>query len=102
MLKKTRVYQSLYKPVLFVGCERLPFTVIVAIGGIILMNYHSLLIAVLVFIFYCTSILLIRRVNTEDPQFFLCLYRNIRYFVEYYPANEFYPGKNSKFQQWSI
>lgn len=93
MLKKTPIYQSLYKPILFVGCERLPFTVIVTLGGVILVNYHSLWVAILVFIFYVVSIMLIRRVNIEDPQFFLGLYRYIRYLDDYYPANEFYPGK---------
>lgn len=101
MLKKNLVYQSLYKPILFVGCERLPFTIIVAIGGMVLMNYHTLLVAIMVLIFYCISIVLIRRVNAEDPQFFLCLYRYLRYFEDYYPANEFYPGKNFKlFREW--
>ena len=93
MLNKNSIYQSLYKPVLFVGCERLPFTIIVAIGGVILMNYHSLFVAFLVLVYYSVSLLLVRRVNNHDPQFFLCLYRYIRYFADYYPANEFYPSK---------
>lgn len=93
MLTKNPIYQSLYKPVLFVGCERLPFTIIVAFGGVILMNYHSLFVAFLVLIYYSISLVLVRRVNSHDPQFFLCLYRYIRYFEDYYPSNEFYPGK---------
>jgi type IV secretory pathway TrbD component len=94
MLKKTPIYQSLYNPVLFVGCERLPFTIVATIGGVILMNYHTLLAAAITIIFYVISIGLIRRVNMDDPQFFLGLYRYIWYFEDYYPANEFYPGKD--------
>lgn len=94
MLKKTPIYHSLYKPVLFVGCERLPFTIIAALGGIVLVNYHTLLASVMVVLFYLVGIVLIRRVNAEDVQYFTCLYRYVRYYEDYYPANEFYPGRD--------
>lgn len=87
-----KIHKSLYKPVLFVGCERLPFTLISAMGGIILMQYQNIYSIVLVFIFYVWSVALIRRVNLNDSQFFMCLVRYIRFYKDYYPANEFYPG----------
>ncbi len=87
-----KIHKSLYKPVLFVGCERLPFTLITMIGGIILMQYQNIYSIVIVLIFYIFSIASIRRINVNDPQFFMCLMRYVRYFKDYYSANEFYPG----------
>lgn len=92
MLHTNQIYRSLYKPVLFVGCERLPFTLVVAIGGGVIMAYQSLWITIMVFMFYIALIILIRRVNERDPQYFRCLYRYLRYYQDYYPANAFYPG----------
>lgn len=93
MQRKLTIHRSLCKPILFVGCERLPFTLIVTIGGVLIMAYQSLLIMGLVLIFYISSIILIRRINEEDPQFFKCLYRYLRYYTDYYPNNAMYPGK---------
>ncbi len=75
------------------GCERLIFTVIVSLGGVAIMAYPTLFIVIGVLIFYLISILLVRKINDEDPQFFKCLYRYVRHYQDYYPANEFYPGK---------
>ena len=92
MVRKITIHKSLYKPALFVGCERLPFTLIVTIGGVLIMAYQNLITFILVLIFYLFSIILIRRVNENDPQFFRCLFRYLRFYTDYYPANEFYPG----------
>ena len=94
MLRKVIIHKSLYSPLLFVGCERLVFTAIVTLGGVIIMAYQSILILGCVLAFYLLSIILVRRINEEDPQFFKCLYRYVRYYQDYYPANEFYPGKS--------
>lgn len=96
MPRKVIIHKSLYKPVLFVGCERLPFTIVVTIGGVLIMAYQSIYIFGLVLVFYLISIILIRRVNETDPQFFSCLVRYIRYYQDAYPANEFYPGLPDK------
>ncbi len=93
MLTKTPIYKSLYRPILFVGCERLPFTVITTLGGVIIMAHQSIIVASIVFLCYLILVTLIRRINLVDPQFFRCLYRYTRYYQDYYPANEFYPGK---------
>lgn len=93
MPRKIIIYKSLYKPVLFVGCERLPFTLVVTIGGILIMAYQTLFIFIGVVVFYLVSIILIRRVNEDDPQFFKCLMRYLQLYSDFYPANEFYPGK---------
>jgi type IV secretory pathway TrbD component len=92
MLRVIPIHCSLYRPLLFVGCERLPFTFIVAVGGTIIMAYMSLIVTLGVLVFYLISIILIRRINQVDPQYFRCLYRYLRYYQDYYPANEFYPG----------
>lgn len=94
MLQKMIIHKSLYRPVLFVGCERIPFVIVTSIDGVVLMSYQSIMVALIVFASYLILIGLIRRVNVSDPQFFLCLYRYIRHYQDYYPANEFYPGKN--------
>lgn len=93
MPRKILIHKSLYKPVLFVGCERLPFTIVATIGGVMLMSYLNLYAIILVLLFYVISIVLIRRVNETDSQFFKCLYRYVRYYNDYYPANAFYPGR---------
>lgn len=94
-MSKIPIYRSLYKPLLFVGCERLPFMIIITIGGIVIMAYQNLLAILGVFIFYLFGIFLVRRVNEDDPQYFQCLYRYLFKFQEYYPNNEFYPGKST-------
>ena len=93
MQRKIIIHKSLYRPTLFVGCERLPFTFTVTIGGVVMMAYQNLWVSVGVFIYYLIAIMLIRRVNEDDPQFFLCLTRYVVHYADYYPANEFYPGK---------
>ncbi len=93
MLRTTIIHSSLYKPLLFVGCERLPFTLVVAIGGAVIMAYMNLFVTIGVLVFYLVCIILIRRVNERDSQYFRCLYRYLRYYQDYYPANEFYPGR---------
>ncbi len=93
MPRKIIIHKSLYRPALFVGCERLPFTLAVTIGGVIMMAYQNLWVFAGVLIYYLLIIILIRRVNENDPQFFLCLARYVIHYADYYPANEFYPGK---------
>jgi type IV secretory pathway TrbD component len=96
LVTKTTIHRALYRPALFVGCERLPFTLVVTLGGILIMAYQTLWITGVVLAFYLVSLVLIRRVNEHDPQFFRCLYRYVRYYKDYYPANAFYPGKADK------
>jgi hypothetical protein len=74
------------------GCERLPFTLIIAIGGAVIMAYMSLFVTLTVLVVYSGCIILIRRINETDWQYFRCLYRYLCYYQDYYPANEFYPG----------
>lgn len=93
MPRKIIIHKSLYKPALFVGCERLPFTLVVTLGGIMIMAYQTMTVFILVFLYYMLSLILIRRVNEYDPQFFRCLVRYLRYYQDYYPANAFYPGR---------
>ncbi|MBP9742402.1 MAG: VirB3 family type IV secretion system protein [Burkholderiales bacterium] len=93
MPRKIVIYKSLYKPVLFMGCERLPFTLMVTVGGVLIMAYQTLLVFIGVLAFYLVGIILIRRVNEDDPQFFKCLMRYLHLYRDFYPANEFYPGE---------
>ena len=96
MPRKIPFYKSLYVPVLFVGCEKLPFIVVVTIGGVLIMAYQNMYVFIFVFLFYITSIMLIRRVNEQDSQFFSCLFRYLFTYMDYYPAHEFYPGRSDK------
>ena len=96
MPRKIPIHRSLYKPLLFVGCERLPFTIVVSIGGVITMAYINFYSIIAVLCFYLISLVLIRRVNEEDAQFFKCLYRYLSKYQDYYPANSFYPGRSDK------
>lgn len=93
MARKITIHKSLYRPPLFVGCERLPFTLTVTIGGVMIMAYQSFFVCICVFVYYLVTIMLIRRVNENDPQYFLCLMRYVLHYRDYYPSNEFYPGK---------
>lgn len=93
MQRKITIHKSLYRPALFVGCERLPFTLVVTVGGVLIMAYQTILVFIGVLVYYVLSLILIRRVNENDPQFFRCLARYIIHYADYYPANEFYPGR---------
>lgn len=90
------IHRSLYQNVLFVGCERLPFMLVIVIGGVVVMLQPSLLAIIGVIIFYLVMISLIRYINKNDSQYFLCLYRYLRYGQDYYPVHEFYPGRSDK------
>ncbi|MCE2706538.1 MAG: VirB3 family type IV secretion system protein [Proteobacteria bacterium] len=96
MPKLNTIHKSLYMPVLFVGCERLPFTIITMIGAMILMQYQNLWAILGVLFLYLIGVALIRRVNKDDAQFFMCLYRWLRYYQDYYPVHAFYPGRVDK------
>lgn len=96
MLRKIPIHKSLYKPLLFVGCERLPFTLIATIGGVITMAYVNVYSVLAVLLFYLSSIILVRRINANDCQFFQCLYRYVRKYQDYYPMHAFYPGQSDK------
>ena len=60
------------------------------------MAYQNLWIACGVIFFYLCMIILIRRVNEQDPQYFTCLARYVLDYADYYPAHEFYPGRVDK------
>lgn len=90
------IHRSLYQNVLFVGCERLPFMLVITVGGVIIMLMPSMLVIITVVLFYMLAIGFIRYINKSDPQFFLCLYRYLSQSQEYYPVHEFYPGISDK------
>jgi type IV secretory pathway TrbD component len=90
MRKQTKIHRALYKPLLFVGCERLPFTVITLICGLLIIQIPVLLTFILVSIFYMVAIALVRNINKTDPQFFYCMYRYLFYLADYYTVNGFY------------
>ena len=92
MPKSNKIHKSLYKPVLFVGCERLPFTLVTVFLGFVLLQYQSIGVIFSVLVLYLLSVALIRRVNQYDSQFFLCVYRFLLYYQDYYPVHAFYPG----------
>ncbi|MCX8514038.1 MAG: VirB3 family type IV secretion system protein [Burkholderiales bacterium] len=95
-LNKKIIHKSLYKPILFVGCERAPFTIIITICGVFMMLFPSFIMFIAVIIFYMLSLIGIRKINEADSQFFQCLYRYVRFYQDYYPANAFYPGRVDK------
>ncbi len=96
MMRKITIHKSLYRPVLFVGCERLPFTIVVTLGGVLIMAYQNITILIIVSVLYLTSLIIIRKINENDAQFFLILARFIRYTNDYYRSSEFYPGRYTK------
>jgi len=90
MIQRTPIHRSLYKPILFVGCERLPFIMVSLACGFIILQFQSLLAISIALTLYTTLIMAIRSINAQDMQFFHALYRYVRYFADYYPANAFY------------
>ncbi len=90
MRRQTKIHISLYKPVLFVSCERLPFTLITLICSLFIIQMPCLLTFTLVIIFYTIAISIIRNINKHDPQFFYCMYRYMSYLNNYYPVHAFY------------
>lgn len=96
MLKKTIIHKSLYRPNLFVGCELMPFTILILVCGILVIVNQNIITFCLTFIFYLLNIIFIRKINESDAQFFECITRYILNYQEFYPSNAFYPGKNEK------
>ena len=93
MLNKNIIHKSLYRPNLFVGCERLPFTILIVICGVLIIANQNIITFIITAIFYLVSIVLIRKINESDAQFFECIVRYIINYKEFYPSNAFYPGK---------
>lgn len=102
MRKQTKIHRSLYKPLLFVGCERLPFTLITLICGLLIIQIPAVLTFVLVMMFYMVAITIVRNINKNDPQFFYCMYRYMFYLNDYYTVHSFYSPYKAKSSSFII
>ena len=78
------------------GCERLAFTLITLICGLLIIEIPSIWIFGFTLIFYCIMVHVVRSVNKKDPQFFYVMYRYVFYLQDYYPSNSFYSNKSNK------
>jgi type IV secretory pathway TrbD component len=63
--------------------------------GLLILQFQSLIAVVLSLALYLVVVMFIRNTNTKDAQFFYALYRYLRYFADYYPANAFYSQRNN-------
>ena len=96
MRNQTKIHIYLYKPLLFMGCERLPFTFITLLSGLVIIEIPSLVTFIFTFGFYLVVVNIVRNINKTDPQFFHSMYRYLVYLQDYYPVHAFYSGNYSK------
>lgn len=90
-MQKMPLYRGLWKPILFMGCERTPF-MLVAITSACLVLEGGLWIKVFGIIYFIILIVVMAVINSKDPYYFQILwrYKSYQYF---YLNNANYPGK---------
>ena len=87
------MHRSIWKPIMFMGCERTPFMIVAISSGLLIMNggFIGKIVGVVYFI---VAISIIALLNRKDPQFFQILYRyTFLYKQDFYANNALYPSK---------
>lgn len=96
MMKNKReitLYRALWKPSLVMGCERLPFIIIMMISLLpIVQGTFMVKIGGVIFFIVFTGIL--SYLGKKDPFFMAILWRYLKY-QDFYPSSAMCPGKKS-------
>jgi len=93
-MRRVPLYRSLWKPIMYMGCERVPFMVVLFSSALLVMQ-GGLWVKVggVVYFFIMVGIMAI--VNSRDPFSFKILWR-YKSYQDFYPSNALYPGKKDR------
>lgn len=93
-MQRINLERSIWKPVLLMGCERVPFLA-VALSSVALVMEGSLWVKIGGVIYFALAIAVIAWCNSKEPFFFRMCYRYLQY-QDFYPSNALYPGKSDR------
>lgn len=91
-MRRVPMHRSIWKPIMFMGCERTPF-MIVAISSALLVMNGGFWGKVLGVVYFLVAVGIIAFLNAKDPQYFQILFRYTSR-QDFYPNNAPYPGKS--------
>ena len=90
-MRRVPLYRSVWKPILYLGCERAPF-LLIAISSALLIMEGSLWVKIGGIIYFAVMIGIFALINAKDPFIFKILWR-YRLYQDFYPSHAMYPGK---------
>lgn len=91
-MNKHIILKSLYKPKLYLGCERNPFLIIFFVGGLVAFLAPDLWQKVIVGVLAIISLGIVAFINSKEPRFFAMLARSRKYQKKYLAIPK-YPSK---------
>ena len=94
-MRKRQILKALWKPQLLMGCERIPFIIILGCSGIIAMSGEGWWVRGSGVAFGVVIIILMRRINKNEPLAFKILARYAA-LQKYYLSCALYPSKPVK------
>ena len=90
-MRKWSLYKGLWKPTLILGCERIPWFIIAAIGGLIAMESNTWTPRILAVVLSLILFSILRMINNKEPMYFKLMYRYIT-FQRFYLNVAKYPS----------
>ena len=91
---KIPLYRSIWKPILFMGCERGPFLMVALSSGLLIME-GSFWLKIIGIVYFVVMVAIMAYCNSKDPFFFQILYRYLKY-QNFYLNNALHPGSPDK------
>jgi len=89
-MERISLDRSLWKPVLFMGCERVPFLIVAVTSGLLIME-GSLWVKIAGVIYFVIMVAVIAFLNANEPSLFTILWRYLWQYQNFYPSNALYP-----------
>jgi type IV secretory pathway TrbD component len=90
-MRRILLHRSLWKPILYMGCERVPF-LLIAISSALLIMEGNLWVKIGGFIYFGIMIGITALINNNDPFIFQIMWR-YRLYQNFYPSHALYPGR---------
>ena len=82
--------RSISKPIMMMGCERVPFYIIALTSGLLIMEGGWIIKAIGLF-YFLLMVGIVSFLNSKDPFLFHILYRYYKY-EDFYANNALYPS----------
>lgn len=92
-MRNITIHRSLWKPILWMGCERAPFMIIM-ISSALLVVEGGFIVKIVGVVYFVIMTGLLAYLNNKDPFFFKVLFRYLSY-QDFYPSTAMWPGKKS-------
>lgn len=90
-MRRVAIHRSLWKPILFMGCERIPFLIVAVTSGLLILEGNTWL-KIAGIIYALSAIGAMALLNAREPLFFKIVLRYLKY-QNFYANNAVYPGQ---------